>query len=440
MSYASTLQIADLVGISIQVYDENVGTGDNNNLYFDLDYDNVLASSYTLNHAASGSNNFTALTETTHYTLDVNTGKIVLTATGRTALGTDILYATYKYTEKFSNSLLSTWEGYAEDEVDFLTSKEWGTLFTKTEYFDGRLNPDYPTTDEPYARDWDAPQILNLTYRPITRLNAVYFLSSNQSIGQFFNYDVGTGTYTDYTDEINSPSTTDVSLFATVPAENDAIYIGCSNKFLGLTTNLSTLGTTGIVNWYYYNGTTWASLSVTDINSGASNFTASGRFIWNSPTNWTQTSVNSSANYYFIKGVMSATIYVVAPMSHYFIIEDVITEEVNMKNIKWTSYGRISFTDTQTKNGTQNIRVDYQYGTSTVPNLVTELTCLIAGLRIMTSTAGGNYAAYSSISLGSKSFSTEPRYKVIEEIIKRYQDRIKVILDILGRNVLVGVI
>jgi hypothetical protein len=440
MVYATTLQIADFTGISIQVYDETVGTGDGSNLYFDLDYDNVLASSYTLSYAASGSNNFTALTETTHYALDVATGRIVLTDAGKTVLGTNILYATYKFTEKFSNALLSTIESYAEDEVDGLTLKEWGSLNSKTEYFDGRLNPKYPTTDQPYASDWDAPQVLNLNYRPITKLNAIYFLQSAQQINQFFNYKASTGVYTDYTNEVNDVSTTDITLFDATPSQNDAVYIGCINKFLGVTSNLSTLGTVGTVDWYYFNGSSWASLTVTDQTTGANDFTASGKFTFSMPANWTLVSVNSSQNCYFIKGVMSATVYVVAPVCHYLLLEDVVSEEVNIRDIKWTSYGRITWTNDTIKDGTQNIRVDYQYGTSSVPNLVIELTCLVAGLRIQVAIAGGNYGAYSSISLGSKSFSNEPKYVVAKETIARYQERIDSILDILGRNILVGAI
>ena len=59
---------------------EEVGEGDNSETIFYLDHRNVIASTYTLYHAASWSESATALTETTHYTLDKDEGKITLAA------------------------------------------------------------------------------------------------------------------------------------------------------------------------------------------------------------------------------------------------------------------------------------------------------------------------------------------------------------------------
>ena len=97
MVLSTTQKVIERAGIGIQEIDENVGTGDNSETDFDLDYGKVVAGSYTLSYAASGSNDFTALTETTHYTLDKDSGRIVLESAGVTALGTNILYATFDH-------------------------------------------------------------------------------------------------------------------------------------------------------------------------------------------------------------------------------------------------------------------------------------------------------------------------------------------------------
>jgi hypothetical protein len=198
MAYATNLQFAERSGLGIRVVDENVGTGDNSTTSFDLDNDNIISGSYTLQHAPSDSNSMVALTETTHYTLDKESGRIVLTADGVTALGTDILYATYWYIENFSDSVITDLLSVADDEVDKLTGRSWGTSTSITEYHNGRKTSEYPTTDRPYDTDWDQPDFIMLKKWPVTKVDNVLLLSEPVSVSKFFNYDSGTGSYTYY--------------------------------------------------------------------------------------------------------------------------------------------------------------------------------------------------------------------------------------------------
>lgn len=104
--YATTLELNDFMGMTKQFPDplvvgearnrENVGTGDNSETIFWLDNAFVIADTYTLEYGASEAS-LTTLTETTHYTIDKDLGKITLTASGVTALGTNIMYASYSY-------------------------------------------------------------------------------------------------------------------------------------------------------------------------------------------------------------------------------------------------------------------------------------------------------------------------------------------------------
>ncbi len=91
MSYATNKQWAERSGLGLRIVNENIGTGTGSATSFDLNNDNIIADTYVLNHAASGSNDFTALTETTHYTLVKESGMIELTGAGVTAVGTDII-------------------------------------------------------------------------------------------------------------------------------------------------------------------------------------------------------------------------------------------------------------------------------------------------------------------------------------------------------------
>ena len=149
MVYATPLQLAETIGIrkDIPSWDtegtptnEEVGTGDASTTIFYLDYQNVLTDSYTLYYGADASTT-TTLTETTHYTIDKDKGKITLTTAGVTLLSTNKIYAEYSYTENgMKNSYLTTVLERAEVEVD----GEINSTFT-----DGTAtNPAYPVETE----------------------------------------------------------------------------------------------------------------------------------------------------------------------------------------------------------------------------------------------------------------------------------------------------
>jgi hypothetical protein len=75
---------------------ETVGTGDGSTTAFYLNNAYVIAGTYSFGYgSAVGSQ--TALTETTHYTLDKDLGKLTLTSAGVTAVSTNNIYGEYSY-------------------------------------------------------------------------------------------------------------------------------------------------------------------------------------------------------------------------------------------------------------------------------------------------------------------------------------------------------
>jgi len=145
LKYTTTLKLGQIIGIiknipSWSIGDESptneaVGTGNDSNTQFFLDQINVIASSYTL-YA-----NAVAMTETTHYTLNKDTGEITLTGDGVTMLSTNALTAKYKYFDiGMSDSYLTSVLERAEKQVD----KKVNSTFT-----DGTAtNPSYPLETE----------------------------------------------------------------------------------------------------------------------------------------------------------------------------------------------------------------------------------------------------------------------------------------------------
>lgn len=134
-SYGTTLQLARFMGIEGTIPDRNVtgssriketvGTGDNSTLVFYLDYAFVLADSYILYYGSTEAG-ATALTETTHYTLDKDDGKVTLTTAGRTLVSTNNIYAEYSYcVAGLTDTQLSDALGRAEKQIDSWTNNHF---------------------------------------------------------------------------------------------------------------------------------------------------------------------------------------------------------------------------------------------------------------------------------------------------------------------------
>ena len=198
--YTNAKNIVIAAGVGVLITDETVGTGNNVLTSFDLKNGNVITDTYSLYHGVADSNDLTDLTETTHYSLDLDSGRILLTTAGKTALGTDLLYAKYINSPKISDSFLNQFVPQINAEVDAVTGNYWGEVVSKTEYFDGRKSHTYPTTDEPYAKDWDEPDFLELKYKNIQTITSMEYLDKSGDVIQTvdsddYNFDL-TGTLT----------------------------------------------------------------------------------------------------------------------------------------------------------------------------------------------------------------------------------------------------
>lgn len=90
-----------------------------------LDHGKVIQDTLTLYYGADV-DNVTALIVTTHYTFDESTAKITLTAAGATLIGTDNVYAKYKYNEYKKNSvildLIRGMSNYMDSELDSINT------------------------------------------------------------------------------------------------------------------------------------------------------------------------------------------------------------------------------------------------------------------------------------------------------------------------------
>ncbi len=175
--YTTTKKIVKYVsGLGVTVENENLGTGDNAEDSYDLANGNVIADTYTLKCAASGSNDLTELTKTTHYTMNKASGLILLTSAGVTALGTNILYISYTHSPKMPDETYETYIGPASIEVDKITGNYWGPVKETVETQDGRDDNPYPSTDEPYVNNYNEPDFIQLKYKGVQDITSIVFI------------------------------------------------------------------------------------------------------------------------------------------------------------------------------------------------------------------------------------------------------------------------
>jgi len=177
--YSSTLNCVTLSGIGNSVFGETLGTGDSSADSFDFDNPHVIDDSYKLYYGASGSNNLTDMVINVDYTLDLSTGRVLLTATGVSNLGSNVLYADYVHSPKISDSELVSFLLAAEEEVNQVTGNYWGIVKSSTEYFDGHDTTKFASTDRPFASDYDEPDTLVVKNKSVQSVTSVDFLGND---------------------------------------------------------------------------------------------------------------------------------------------------------------------------------------------------------------------------------------------------------------------
>ena len=418
--------------------DELVGTGTGGIASYDLDNDNVLGSSYTISYApasGTGQNVFTDLTEATDYTLDQDSGRLNLTGTGVSKLGTNKLYANYYYCLNVKDSEWTEYLTQSEAHIDKETGRTWGSPTSTTEYITGRDRQDYPTTDFPHDNDWTAPDYFTIP-PPVSSVSNVYFLNRGAGLSKVWSDDGGT--FTDNTDKANDPSTSSFYVFAATPAVDDAIYFGSSYKFHGLNVDLSVVGAgTGSLDWEYWKETDgWTDLTETDVTTGASSFKASGKFTWTAPDSWSGTGVNGSNSMYYVRAKVSDG-YSTSPKINQVAMDQdsVIEREIPLMNIDYTTWGKVTLLHDRIPNGTRNIKVVYTRGESSVPAMVTELCNVEMSLRAYAKLTGASYDEFTSGSLGSKAYTQGEQYVNIREVLQTLQKRKDELLNMIGRRV-----
>lgn len=197
---------------------------------------------------------------------------------------------------------------YAGDNGNILKSTDSGNNWstdstTPTGYIHALL---ISTNGPVYAGD--SGQILSLSTedfylgQPATTKNRVLLANHHTEANLTHILNDDGGVYTN----IFPGSSFPLTLYPSPAAANDNVYFGCntsltnSGPFTGLVFDIDTIAsasTSYTITWQYYNGSTWASLTVQD---NTSSFTQVGvnTVVWEMPSDWATTAVNSITGYW----------------------------------------------------------------------------------------------------------------------------------------------
>ena len=142
---------------------EEVGTGSASATTYWLDNLGVLENTYSFTYGSTEGSASAVLTETTHYTVDLDLSKVTLTASGVSALSTFKLFAAYKYnTERLLNS----------DLLDALNAAENKVLRTTDQTFTNTTLLGYrKVLNEPIKAHYDpVDKVFDLKWSPLVKI------------------------------------------------------------------------------------------------------------------------------------------------------------------------------------------------------------------------------------------------------------------------------
>ena len=151
---------------------EILGTGDNSRLIFFLNNPGVIEETLTLSFGADEFNR-TDLTETTDYTFNSDNSQVILTTTGRTAIGTNDLYGIYDYnTLGLLNNEIERELFWAEAKIERISEQTFANFSDANPAYRKTLNePFYLNNPSVGEIGGSAGKAIELMYQPLVELS-----------------------------------------------------------------------------------------------------------------------------------------------------------------------------------------------------------------------------------------------------------------------------
>jgi len=118
-------------------------------------------------------------------------------------------------------------------------------------------------------------------------------------------------TFTDYTSQATDRNIATVVTLSSLStaANGDYWYIGSKHKFAGCNIDIIAANTTtSAMTGYYWNGSTWVDVTITDNTGGATCLGSDGTVTFTVPSAWKKTTLNGRPGLYVIRFQVAATI------------------------------------------------------------------------------------------------------------------------------------
>ena len=153
------------------------------------------------------------------------------------------------------------------------------------------------------------------------------------------------------------------------------------------------------------------------------------------PSSWSATTINGKSSYW-VRLLLSTAPSTAPTITEIVLDQDtVISDEISVREVDLNqTTGRLAFIGTDLPNGIRNVRIAYNYGITSVPTNVAELTGLLASIRAYANITGASYDALTSYTLGNKAVTIGEQYVNVREVVRQFEERIKAILKIIGAN------
>jgi len=115
----------------------------------------------------------------------------------------------------------------------------------------------------------------------------------------------------------------------------------------------------------------------------------------------------------------------------------VISEEISVGDFKYDERS-IKINKSYLISGIQKIKFEFNYGSSTVPSIVEQLSSIVAGISALGSLIGSTYDDITSGSLGDEQWATGEQYFNIKNAIMELKKKEDILWSLVDKKPLYG--
>lgn len=429
-------EVSQATGVSTTVTAEQIKSASTTGkTSFDLQNGNVVEGGTTVRTAPDDDSNDLSELSSSKYDLLLDAGSIEFNQASD--VDNKAVYVDYTYSDIATNDELKRFISAAETEVEDYTGQYFGPPKDVSEYFDGDMseNDYYPSTNQPFGREYNESAELNLNTRQLIRVNNVIFLNPFDNLTEVSIFDDSQSQFTDVTDDA-----TDVDGVVDIDLDiNDYVLIGAGSRFLSVITDLQQQGSTsGSAEVEYWDGSAWQTVpNLQESQTGVKTLETSGKLSWDYPSDWQSRSLaGSNAFYIRIRATGSDFTSKARLREVYVDNDDFIYERLSGSEYRVTDDGRVIFQRNALPLGKRNIRVDYRHGyTGDPPDQAREMIAMTAGLMMFAKVVGASFDDPTNISVGDQSVQIGEVYVNVREIVSQFRDRFQELANTVGRDI-----